>query len=229
MSRTFKFKRKYYEERMIYKKGSVTIEPGVTILVGCNGSGKSTLQHIMKSQLTKDNIQFISYDNENDGGHQSRQYEMEFGDPITSLNMCMSSEGENILLNLNKVALNIGRYIRTGEYKSFSDKLSDIFNDKPKEYNTDNQRWIFFDAIDSGYSIDNVVEFKKLLNLIVSDCRCHDLEPYIIVSANAYEMCVDMSCLSVIDCAYTEFQDYQSYKDFVLKTREFKDKEQAKL
>lgn len=229
MSKIFKFKRKYYEERMIYKKDSVTIEPGVTILVGCNGSGKSTLQLIMKNQLKNDNIQFISYDNEKDGGYHSRQKEMEFGDPLTSFNMCMSSEGENILINLSRIATDIGKYVRTGKHETVLSKFEDIFSTKPKEDNTGNQRWIFFDAIDSGYSIDNVVEFKELLNLIVSDCNTYNLEPYIIVSANAYEMCVDMPCLSVIDCEYKTFQDYQSYKDFVLRTREFKDKEQAKL
>lgn len=229
MSKIFKFKRKFYGNRLIYKKGSVTIEPGVTVLVGCNGSGKSTLQLIMKSQLQKDNIQFISYDNEKDGGHRSRQREMEFGDPKLSINMCMSSEGENILLNLSKIATDIGIYIRTGKHETLISKFNDIFNTGPKEDNTGNQRWIFFDAIDSGYSIDNVVEFKELLNLIVSDCNDHNLEPYIIVSANAYEMCADTPCLSVVDCAYTEFQDYQSYKDFILKTRKFKDRELAKL
>ena len=229
MSKIFKFKRKYYEERMIYKKGSVTIEPGVTVLVGCNGSGKSTLQIIMKNQLKHDNIQFISYDNEKDGGYQSRQYEMEFGDPLKSFNMCMSSEGENILINLSRIATDIGKYVRTGKHETILSKFDDIFNTGPKEDNTGNQRWIFFDAVDSGYSIDNVVEFKELLHLIVSDCNDYNLEPYIIVSANSYEMCADMPCLSVIDCAYTEFQDYQSYRDFILKTRKFKDREQARL
>lgn len=48
MSKTFTLERDYYEDKIyIYKHKNMTIESGITVLVGCNGSGKTTfIDHI---------------------------------------------------------------------------------------------------------------------------------------------------------------------------------------
>ena len=44
MSRKFKLEKRYYgEDYDLYKKKTITINEGVTVLVGCNGSGKKQL------------------------------------------------------------------------------------------------------------------------------------------------------------------------------------------
>lgn len=44
MSRKFKLiKDCYYKDENIFEKRTITLEPGVTVLVGCNGLGKTTL------------------------------------------------------------------------------------------------------------------------------------------------------------------------------------------
>lgn len=230
MSKTFKFKRKYYGDRQIYKKASATIEAGVTILVGCNGAGKSTLQSIMQNQLREDNHPFVSYNNEYDGGYFSRQNKMDFGDPLDSIAMCFSSEGENIAINLGDQVNAIREYINTGKSSKGISAFDAIFTELVSDSNKtsqepiSNERWIFFDAVDSGFSIDNIVEFKSLVDAIVNSCIHLELDPYIIISANSYELCSTYPCYDVMACKYVEFEDYEDYKKFILKSRVLKDK-----
>lgn len=50
MSKEFQLKKDYYDERYeLYKKETITINPGITVLVGCNGTGKTTLIHQIQS------------------------------------------------------------------------------------------------------------------------------------------------------------------------------------
>ena len=61
MSREFKYSRKYYGDREIYKRATVDINTGPTVLIGCNGSGKSTLIFIIKEALERNNVPFLYY------------------------------------------------------------------------------------------------------------------------------------------------------------------------
>lgn len=99
-SRNFRFPKDYYMEGVsIYKKGSATIYPGITVLVGCNGSGKSTLMRIIKEKLESQNIPIIYYNNLSDGGNNSRQEALLDGNMRFVIESSISSEGENIILN----------------------------------------------------------------------------------------------------------------------------------
>lgn len=54
MSRRFKIERDCYEdENYLYKKGHVTFQPGLTVLVGCNGCGKTTLMKQLENILKR--------------------------------------------------------------------------------------------------------------------------------------------------------------------------------
>ena len=58
MSRKFVLEKDYYEEGVnLYKKKTVTINSGVTVLVGCNGIGKTTFLHQIRDRLKKQNLQ----------------------------------------------------------------------------------------------------------------------------------------------------------------------------
>ena len=82
-----------------------------------------------------------------------------------------------------------------------------------------------FDAIDSGYSIDNIVELKRdLLQTILKDCARRNQTVYIIISANSYEMVAGESCLDVWSGDYISFDNYDEYKKYIIKTRTRKDK-----
>jgi len=202
MSKTFKIDKDPCDLGYnIYEKSSITLNPGVTILVGCNGSGKTTLIKMIKEQLRKDNIEYVSFDNLTEGGSNAKSERVFHGDLQTLASLVCSSEGEAIITNIGTCARKIGNFVRNHR---------DL-----------NEYWFFFDAIDSGTSIDNIIDIKKyLFDTILEDTKGKDT--YIIVSANSYEMASGELCLDVISCSNKTFRSYNEYKDFILETKEKK-------
>lgn len=188
----------------IFQKASVTIKTGVTVLVGCNGIGKSTLLHNIKEELKKKKISCIIFNNLTDGGSYARNRAGFFGDINFLGTSLLSSEGENIMMNIGTVAGKIGTFIRK--------------NPDSKEL------WILLDAADSGLSIDNVINIKEqLFNTILSDSRNKDRDIYIIVSANEYEMACGEQCLDICNLKYVNIDNYDLFKELILQSRKQKE------
>lgn len=203
MSRKFTLVKDYYGLGFdIYKKKTIAINSGVTVLVGCNGIGKTTFLKQITNTLKKENVQYIEFDNFHDGGGRARANAGHCGD-IDFLAMSMiSSEGENIVMNLDRIAGGIGNFVKN--------------NPNNKDL------WIILDAIDSGLSVDNVVGIKELFKTILEDKRNKDREIYIIVSANEYEMAREEQCFDVCNGKYIKFKDYEEYRNFILESKEWK-------
>ena len=228
MSREFKLEKDYYDEGYdLYEKETITINPGVTVLVGCNGTGKTTLMYQIKNQLKKENIPCISFDNLHDGGSKaisSAAFFEDFGFVATA---ACSSEGENIIMNICNLSSRLGHFIRTGKDSGRENRLEEAFtrllkDDINEEKDIPNERWILLDAIDSGLSVDNIVEVKEdLFKTILEDYK--DGKVYIIVSANEYEMARGEQCFDVHNGEYITFSDYKEYRDFILLSRKWKD------
>ncbi len=225
MSRTFTIETKPYDEVRIFNRKNIEIKPGVTVLVGCNGAGKSTLIHTMQDELKKNNIEYLNYDNLHDGGNHSISSAMFYDDIGLAASMMCSSEGETITLNIMNLGKNIVYYLKHGKTKRTAlDNLIEIIEDadsKKKEETVSQERWIFFDAVDSGLSIDNVLDFKEfVLDPIVKN----NSDLYVVISANSFEMASGEQCLDVYNGQYCTFDNYEEYKKFICKTRERKEK-----
>lgn len=229
MSRKFKITKRYYDDNYdLYKKRSITINEGVTVLVGCNGSGKTTLLRQMKEQLKKENIPVISFDNLKDGGSRAVSSAGFYGDfSFMSAALC-SSEGESIVLSISKLASTLRTFIHTGEgqterdmfYRSFVKVIkNDTFEEKKE---IPNERWILLDAVDSGLSVDNIVDLKEFLFKTILEDDFDD-SVYIVVSANEYELCRGENCFDVYNGKYVKFSNYERYRNFILKSREIKE------
>ena len=109
------------------------------------------------------------------------------------------------MTNLSTLATEIGRAVRTNK-----DNNKDLF--------------VLLDAIDSGFSVDNILDLKEyLFNTILKDCN-GKRDVYIICSANEYELCNGERCFDVQNAKYIEFKNYDEYKEFIFKSRENKDK-----
>ena len=187
----------------LYYRSKVAFEPGVTVLVGCNGCGKTTLIRQIKRLLEKDDIPYVAYDNLHDGGSNARQRAGFYGDvDFMATSMC-SSEGENIVLNMGNMARSMGALT--------------------KKHPNAKELWFLFDAVDSGLSIDNVLDIKEYLFKTVFEHN-KDKDIYIIISANSYEMCRGEKCFDTWLCKYIDINSYDEYRDFVIKSRERKDK-----
>lgn len=187
-------------EEPLYKKSDVELDTGITVLVGRNGSGKTTFLRQLKQILDKNKIPYLSYDNVFDGGSKAVNDVLEgisfFKDTKNKAEVfatkCLSSEGQNIIINIGEFARTVGSFIK---------------NNRDKE-----KVFILFDAIDSGLSIDNIIDIKNFLKLVASDAP----NAYIIVTANSYEMCYQNKCYDVKNGRYIEFTNYENYKSFIL-------------
>ena len=208
MSRTFKIHKDPYDmNETVYTKGEFMFNPGITVLVGCNGIGKSTLLRRIEAVLEKENVSVMKYNNLVEGGERATSKAMMCGKTKVAATLMLSSEGEQICINLGETAAEIGRFVRENKGSS--------------------EFWLLFDAIDSGLSIDNIEEVKKyLFKTIINDNPNTDV--YIIVSANEYEMCRGEKCFDARNGEYIEFAGYEEYRTFILNSRKEKDNRQKK-
>lgn len=228
MNRKFILERDYYDEGFnLYKKKTITIKPGVTVLVGCNGIGKSTLLRQIKDNLKQENVPYIYFDNLKDGGGHAVSeagFYGNFGFMATA--MC-SSEGENIVMNICNLAARLGQFVKNGEdpkekkYTQLARSIAQINGEDIEEHEIPKERWILLDAVDSGLSVDNIVDIKEDLFKTILECN-YGNEIYIVISANEYEMARGEQCFDVYNGKYVAFKDYEEYKNLVLQSKEWK-------
>lgn len=201
--REFNINKNPYGDDILYDKENITIEPGLSILVGCNGCGKTTFLRCLREQLKEEKVLHIFYSNLTDGGEYARSKAGFLGDFDFLATAICSSEGENIVMNLAGIARDIGCLVR--------------------RHPDEKEMWLLFDAIDSGLSIDNVLDIKKhLFDLIFKENK--DKKVYIVVAANGYEMCKNEKCFDVCRGEYIKFNSYDEYFKFIIKSREKKQK-----
>jgi len=207
MSREIKLFKDYYDNGdKLFDKRSITFEPGLTVLVGCNGYGKTTLLQIIKDQLEDNEIDYSRYNNLRDGGSRATQKYGFYGQTELMVAGLVRSEGEFIYTNICQLAQKIGQGIRKAR------------RDNKKEY------WVLLDAIDSGLSIDNILDIKaNLFDVILEDCK-NTMDAYIIVSANSFEIARNERCLDVRRCKFKTFKSYNAYRNFVIKSFDRKTK-----
>jgi len=204
MGRKFKVDKDYHGEGIkMYQKLTMEFEPGVTVLIGCNGIGKTTLVKQLYSQVQRENIPCVMFDNLHDGGSNARSKAGFYGDFTFLATSLCSSEGENIAMNM----------------ANFSKMIGGMFRQNPN----DSEYWIFADAIDSGFSIDNIVDLKEGLFDLILDYH-KDKEVYIIVTANSYEMARGEQCFDVVQGKYVPIKSYEKYRNVILKSKEIKNK-----
>lgn len=206
----------------------ITIKSGLTVLVGCNGSGKTTLLHNIRDELKKENIPCHLYDNLRDGGSNSRG-EAAFNDNWAFVATSMAaSEGENINMNIGNLASKLMEFRDTGRIRDKTTLLVEAFSGKLYELPQTKERWLLLDAIDSGFSIDNVIETKSFFRMLIKDFADKGLDLYIIVSANEYELANGEECFDVMNGKYIRFSDYDDFRKFIIRSREKKDRRYEK-
>ena len=145
----------------------------------------------------------MHFDNLLEGGNNSVSESLLRGEISFVAQAACSSEGENINMNIGKFAEKMGAFVRKNQTKK------EIF--------------FLMDAVDSGLSIDNVIDTKKyLFNTVIEDCESKGISAYIIVSANEYELARSEQCLDTLNLKYIEFSDYEAFRNYVIKTRKSK-------
>ncbi len=209
MGLEIKVDRDIYEHGVyLYKTGVFAFESGLTVLIGCNGSGKTTLLKQIKKKLSSDGKPFIffQYDRERLG----RDGRLMQGDANVKefFSWVSCSEGEQIMVRLESLAYQIGKFVQENPGK-------DIF--------------VLLDGVDSGFSIDNIIELKEsLFKIIIKDFENKENDIYIICSANSYELAADEDCIVVCTGKHRRFKTYNTYRNMIMRTREIKGKRYKK-
>lgn len=201
----------------------IELKTGLTVLVGCNGAGKSTLLLNIKESCKNNNIPCLSYDNLTDGGSNALSSVFFDGDYIEGAYLWSSSEGECIKANLGRKTKLFQEFISKGIVNDRSYKLAKIFSDEEDEEVKSNDRVFLFDAVDSGLSVDSIVEVKGLFDTIIDDFKESDKNIYIVIAANEYELARNSECFDVNTGKYIRFNDYEDYRTFILRSRKRKE------
>lgn len=191
----------------IFKNNTLEVNTGITVLVGCNGIGKTTLLHQIKQNLKDNDIPVCSYNFFEDDEKNMRQKYLENGETRKLANFVTSSEGERIIYIACDLFYKIGRMVNE--------------NPNSKEY------WVLVDAIDSGLSIDGIIEVKESIKWVLEENK--DKDVYFLISTNSYELARKEKCLMVENVKYTRFFSYEDYRNYILDSRNYKNKRDGGL
>ena len=200
----------------------IELKTGLTVLVGCNGAGKSTLLLNIKESCKINNIPYLSYDNLTDGGSNALSALFADGDIVGGANLWSSSEGECIKTNLGRKTKLFQEFIDKGIVNDKAYRFAKIFSDK-EDVIKSKDRVFLFDAIDSGLSVDSIVEVKSLFNVVINDFKDSDRNIYIVITANEYELARNSECFDVNTGKYIRFKDYEDYREFIIHSRKRKE------
>lgn len=198
--------------RRLYNSATVTLAPNmINTLIGCNGAGKSTLRTMICDDVSQAHYPYLMYDNLKDGGSNAIE-SMAFHNDFEGIAFgVMSSEGENICNNVFNFltpleAILTGLVTRDERYRQYRD--------------TDHV-FLIMDAVDSGFSIDNIINLKAYLNKLIELSKKNNKNLYIVVAANSFEFAVDTRSWDVQkskEVFYTE-NDYVKYRKRIIETR----------
>ena len=204
---TVKLDRDPYDDRILCT-GRLTreIPEGITILTGCNGFGKTTILNSIKSKYIRDkNYKILDWANTTskrdakDIMARSQNFDI-----LASL--AFSSEGEEINTNIGILASRIGGFMKESLGKNLI---------------------ILLDGMDSGFSIDNIIEVKEFFHdFVLKDAKENNVECYILITANEYELTVGERCIDARSGKEVSFENYDEYKKYILKTRKTKNQSQ---
>lgn len=192
----------YGDNDNIFKNNTLEVNTGITVLVGCNGIGKTTLLQQIGKNLKDNDIPVCSYNFFEDDEKIMRQKYLENGETRKLANFVTSSEGERIIYIAYDLFYKIGRMINK--------------NPNSKEY------WVLVDAIDSGLSIDGIIEIKESIEWVLEENK--DKDVYFLISTNSYEFARQEKCLMVENGKHTRFFSYEDYRNYILSSRDYKNK-----
>lgn len=196
----------------LYYNETFGFSPGVDILVGCNGSGKTTLLNRVEQK--------INYNSDDSmiakvfkccdtigvvecmftwGGSDN----VGFGATILS-----SSEGERMALALRQAFDWMWAQCK-------KDSIKSVF--------------LLLDSLDSGIDIPTLRMIRRVLNEVVTVVKQDfNTDLYVLVSANDYALVEGYRCLDVRTGEYIQFESWDDYADFCVKSDKHKQQAYSK-
>lgn len=168
---------KFKLEGKCYKVKDIEINSGVTVLTGPNGSGKTYACSQICDYLDEQKKKYINVNVYEEGKHKADSFTLS-GDMQSLAKYIVSSEGQRVFDTLVDINVpKIGDYVR---------KLND---------NNIKEGYIIIDGCDSGVSIDLMLTYRSLFELILEDCKKDNIDIHIIITSNSYELVYDYDCI----------------------------------
>lgn len=164
-------------EGKIYKEKIIEINNGITVLTGPNGSGKTYTCSQICDYLDEQKKKYLNVNVYEEGKHTADSFILS-GDMKSLAKYLNSSEGQRVfdtLVDINTPKM--GDYVRK------------LIQDGVKE------GYIIIDGCDSGVSIDLMLSYRSLFEFILDDCKKENIEMYIIITSNSYELVYDYDCI----------------------------------
>lgn len=201
----------------------------ITALVGCNGSGKTISILQMKEQLRQSGFEDIGDDISYNpfavfirDKKPAKGYYVLFSKNAEFVKTDNRSWGETASLAdmYRRVMLSTGEGIvdRANEFM-VATKAAAAKAEKEKV-----PLVIFVDDFDAGVSIDIMLDMRKLLDTCFNWCRKREIEAYAVVSSNSYDLIRGYRCIYPYNGQEYTFNNYEDFKNFVLFSREIKNK-----
>lgn len=191
--------------RKLYASQLVTFKPNeINTIIGCNSAGKSTMVNIVDEILYTNGYPYVFYDNIDNSFkwlheriHESIHYKnLSEGEVIAKA----SGKYINVIADIIR-----GTIIRDKKFRKYRD-LDNIF--------------LLLDSIDSGYSIDNIINLSGILNGLICLAKENNKKLYIIAAANNFEFIKGNRSWDVQASKEIVFNDYNSYRQRIIETSE---------
>lgn len=160
-----------------YKNHMIEIYPGITVLTGPNGSGKSYACFQICKYLEGQDKEYIHCDIYRDGKSIADSYLLN-GSTKQLAKYFNASEGQRVYDTfVDNQVIDLGKYIKHLVKNNIQDG------------------YIILDGCDSGVSPDLLYNYRDLFELIMQDCRKHNIELYLIITSNNYALIPYYDCI----------------------------------
>lgn len=226
--RTFNIHNKdYYIEGTLYKANKLTLqENDVYCLVGCNGIGKSTVLY----QMIHDNdnsLKETAYDLKDEYNAFSNLFNSKNKNEYDEFYILINKDTKLNIKDDDSVLHNLfGNFMSTGEQNvhNILPNLPNIIESLNKLEKLENKElYVMIDDLDVGVSIDVLIELTKIIDKLELKLKKLNINYYIVITANSYELARRFKCIDVINMKEISFKDYDDYANYVSETRKYKD------
>ena len=226
--RTFNIHNKdYYIEGTLYKANKLTLQANdVYCLVGCNGIGKSTVLY----QMIHDNdnsLKETAYDLKDDYNAFSNLFNSKKKNEYDEFYILINKNTELCIKDDDSILHNLfGNFMSTGEQNvhNILPNLPNIIESLNKLEKLENKElYVMIDDLDVGVSIDVLIELAKIIDKLELKLKKLNINYYIVITANSYELARRFKCIDVINMKEISFKDYDDYANYVSETRKYKD------
>lgn len=221
------YNKNYYNENQnLYKSNKLVLQANnVYCLVGCNGLGKSTILHQMiydhHNSLNKTAFDIDSIINPYSLMGNLKKGKENYEEFYILLNS--QTYPTRYQVEDNDVYSIFGKFKSNGEntIHNLSPSLKSIFN--VVKTLKDKEVYILLDDLDVGVSVDVLIELSQVINRLELLLKDLNINYYIVITANSYELAKRFRCIDTITMQEVSFKDYEDYVKYICDTRKYKD------